>query len=92
VIVVRAADTEQLFGLLVEELADIPEIALSRILPVSELSARGAVILDRAVRPEHAEEPALLLLNIEQLLIYAGAAGFQLSRPTASVTQLRAAG
>ncbi len=92
VIVVRAVRTGQLFGLLVEELADIPEIAVSRILPVGDLNARGAAILDRAVRPEHAEEPVLMLMNIEQLLIYAGAAGFKLSQPMASVTQLRAAG
>jgi chemotaxis-related protein WspB len=92
VIVVRAIETGQLFGLLVEELADIPEIAVSRILPVGDLNARGAAILDRAVRPERAEQPALMLMNIEQLLIYAGAAGFKLSQPMASVTQLRAAG
>lgn len=92
VIVVRAVETGQLFGLLVEELADIPEIAVSRILPVGDLNIRGAAILDRAVRPEHAEEPVLMLMNIEQLLIYAGAAGFKLSQPIASVTQLRAAG
>lgn len=92
VIAVRAVETGQLFGLLVEELADIPEIATSRILPVGELNTRGAAILDRAVRPEHPEEPVLMLMNIEQLLIYAGAAGFKLSPPTASVTKLRAAG
>ncbi|HEY0681690.1 MAG TPA: chemotaxis protein CheW [Steroidobacter sp.] len=91
VIVVRAAETGQLFGLLVDELADIPEIAVSRILPMSELNTRGAAILDRAVRPEHAEEPMLMLMNIEQLLMYAGAAGFKLSSPTASVTKLRTA-
>ena len=92
VIAVRVADTGQLFGLLVDELADIPEIAVSRILPVGELNSRGAAILDRAVRPEHAEEPVLMLMNIEQLLQCAGAAGFKLSPPTTSVTQLRAAG
>lgn len=92
VIVVRAVETGQLFGLFVEELADIPEIAVSRILPVGDLNVRGAAILDRAVRPEHAEEPVLMLMNIEQLLTYAGAAGFKLSQPMASVTQLRAAG
>jgi chemotaxis signal transduction protein len=92
VIVVRAAETGQLFGLLVEELADIPEIAVSRILPVGDLNVRGAAILDRAVRPEHAEEPVLMLMNIEQLLMYAGAAGFKLPQPMASVTPLRAAG
>jgi chemotaxis signal transduction protein len=90
VIVVRA--TGQLFGLLVEELADIPEIALSRLLPVGDLNGRGAAILDRAVRPEHAEQPVLMLMNIEQLLNYASGAGCKLSQPTASVTQLRAAG
>lgn len=92
VIVVRAVATGQSFGLLVEELADIPEIALSRLLPLGDLNVRGAAILDRAVRPEHAEEPVLMLINIEQLLIFAGAAGFKLSQPMASVTQLRAAG
>lgn len=92
VIVVRAVETGQLFGLLVEELADIPEIMISRILPVGDLNVRGAAILDRAVRPEHAEDPVLMLMNIEQLLIYAGAAGFKLSQPMASVTPLRAAG
>lgn len=92
VIVVRAVETSQLFGLLVEELADIPEIAVSRILPVGDLNGRGGAILDRAVRPEHAAEPVLMLMNIEQLLIYAGAAGFKLTQPTASVTPLRAAG
>ncbi|WP_157995264.1 chemotaxis protein CheW [Peristeroidobacter soli] len=92
VIVLRAVETGQLFGLLVEELADIPEIAVSRILPVGDLNARGVSILDRAVRPERAEEPMLMLMNVEQLLIYAGAAGFKLSQPMASVTPLRAAG
>ncbi|WP_129642746.1 chemotaxis protein CheW [Peristeroidobacter agariperforans] len=92
VIVLRAVESGQLFGLLVEELADIPEIALSRLLPVGDLNVRGAAILDRAVRPEHADEQVLMLLNTEQLLIYAGAAGFKLSQPMASVTPLRAAG
>jgi chemotaxis signal transduction protein len=91
VIVVRAADTGQLFGLLVEELADIPEIEVSRILPVAELNTRGPAILDRAVRPEHAEEQVLMIINIEQLLICARAAGLKLAPPTASVTKLRAA-
>jgi chemotaxis signal transduction protein len=91
VIVVRAAETAQSFGLLVEELADIPEIAVSRILPVHELNTRGPAILDRAVRPEHAEEQVLMIINIEQLLICARAAGLKLAPPTASVTKLRVA-
>jgi chemotaxis signal transduction protein len=92
VIVVRTVQTGQLFGLLVEELADIPEIAVGRILPVGDLNVCGPAILDRAVRPEHAAEPVLMLMNIEQLLLYAGAAGLKLSQPMTSVTQLRAAG
>lgn len=91
VIVVRAAETSQLFGLLVEELADIPEIAVSRILPVAELNTRGPAVLDRAVRPEHAEEQVLMIINIEQLLVCARAAGLKLAPPPASVTKLRAA-
>jgi chemotaxis signal transduction protein len=88
VIVARSADTGQLFGLLVEELADIPEIAVSRILPVAELNTRGPAILDRAVRPEHAEEPVLMIINIEQLLVCACAAGLKL----APIPELRAVG
>jgi chemotaxis signal transduction protein len=91
VIVVRAPDTGHLFGLLVEELADIPEISLDRILPVAELNSRGAAILDRAVRPERAQEQMLMILNIEQLLLCARAAGLKLAPLTASVTKLRAA-
>lgn len=87
-----AQPSDKLFGLLVEELADIPEIATSRLLPVGELNARGVAILDRAVRPEHADEPVLMLVNLEQLLVYAGASGFKLSPPMASVTKFRAAG
>jgi chemotaxis signal transduction protein len=92
VIVVRAVDSGQLFGLLVEELADIPEIATSRILPVAELNTRGPAILDRAVRPEHAEEQVLMIINIEKLLVCARAAGLKLAPPASSVTQLRAVG
>lgn len=92
VIVVRATDTGQLFGLLVEELADIPEIAVSRILPVGEIGSRnGPAILDRAVRPDQAEDQVLMIMNIEQLLLYARAAGLKLTPPTASVTKLRVA-
>jgi len=91
VIVVRST-TNQLFGLLVEELADIPEIALSRILPVGELGSRsGPAILDRAVRPIQADEPVLMIMNIEQLLLCAQAGGLKLTPPTASVTKLRVA-
>jgi chemotaxis signal transduction protein len=79
VIVVRSVATDQLFGLLVEELADIPEIAIGRILPVAELNTRGPAILDRAVRPEHAEEQVLMIINIEQLLVCARAAGLKLA-------------
>lgn len=91
VIVVRTS-TDQLFGLLVEELADIPEIASSRILPVGELGDRnGPAILDRAIRPIHPEEPMLMIMNIEQLLLCACAGGLKLAPPAGTVTKLRVA-
>lgn len=91
VIVVRAGHAHQPIGLLVEELADIPEIAVSRILPVAELHTHGPAILDRAVRPEHAQEQMLMIMNIEQLLACAHAAGLKLAPPTATATKLRVA-
>lgn len=91
VIVVRAG-ADQLFGLLVEDLADIPEIALSCILPIGEIGARnGPIILDRAVRPAEADQPLLMLVNIEQLLLCARAGGLKLASHAASVTKLRVA-
>jgi chemotaxis signal transduction protein len=92
VIVARTSGSGQLFGLLVEELADIPEIAVSRILAVGELGNRnGPAILDRAVRPDSAEDQVLMIMNIDQLLAYARAAGLKLTPPSATVHRLRAA-
>ena len=69
VIVVRAAQSGMSVGLLVDELADIPEIAADRILPVGDLGQNNRVaVLDRAVRPERPDDPVLMLINVQQLL------------------------
>jgi chemotaxis signal transduction protein len=77
-IVARAVGDTQLIGLLVDELAEIPEVPAERILPLAELTQRsGPAILNRAVRPEHADDPVLFVVSVEQLLVYT-----YLSRPT----------
>jgi chemotaxis signal transduction protein len=59
---------DELIGLLVDELADNPEIAASRIVPMDAPGVRdGAAILDRAVQPERSDEPVLMLLNVSEL-------------------------
>ncbi|MEP7310992.1 MAG: CheW domain-containing protein [Pseudomonadota bacterium] len=73
VIVVRHAN--ELLGLLVDELADVPEFAASRILPIDELvTSQRAALLDRAVRPEQGDDPILMILNIGRLFEYVTAA------------------
>jgi chemotaxis signal transduction protein len=78
IIVVRNPEDGKMFGLLVHELADIPEIASSRVLPVDELvRCRGPQVLDRAVRPERAEDPVLMIVNLERLLLCTRSAGLK---------------
>jgi chemotaxis signal transduction protein len=70
VIIARVGD-EPSIALLVDALAEIPEVAVSRILPVAELALRGGpAILDRAVRPEQPDDPMLFVMNLEQLVAY----------------------
>ena len=52
----------------------------------------NARLIDRAVRPEQADDQMLMIINIEQLLICARAAGLKLAPPATSVTKLRAVG
>ena len=69
VIVIQPTDRSQRIGLLVDELASIPEIPASRILPLNDYASRSTTrIIDRAVRPYQPEDPVLLILNVEQLL------------------------
>lgn len=75
VVVIRLTATSPSIGLLVDELAGIPAIAVSRMLPMSDAAQRaGAAIVDRAVRPERPDDPLLLILNLEQLLLHTRAA------------------
>ena len=69
VVVVRASADAKPIGLRVDELADIPAIAVSRLLPMTDAAQfAGTAIVDRAVRPERPEDPLLLIVNLEQLL------------------------
>lgn len=71
VVVIQPADRSQRIGLLVDELASIPEIAASRILPLTDYAGRTTNrIIDRVVRPQQPEDPVLLILNVEQLLAH----------------------
>jgi chemotaxis signal transduction protein len=71
VIVVEPTDRASRVGLLVDELVSIPEIAASRVLPLSDYSGHAAPrIIDRAIRPEAPDDPVLLLVNVEQLLLH----------------------
>lgn len=71
VVLIRANPDGPAIGLLVDELAGIPAIPVSRLLPMADVAQRsGAAIVDRAVRPERAEDPLLLIVNLEQLLLH----------------------
>ena len=75
VIVIRASEQSASIGLLVDDLASIPAIPVSRLLPMNDVSQRAsAAIVDHAVRPERPDDPLLLILNLEQLLQHTRAA------------------
>lgn len=73
VVIIRVGEGPMM-GLLVDELASIVAVPLNRLRPMAELAQRGgAAIVDRAVRPERADDPMLMILNLEQLLLRANA-------------------
>lgn len=74
VIVIRSAEAPAL-GLVVDDLAGIPSIPVSRLLPMNDISHRsGAAIVDHAVRPEQPDDPLLLILNLQELIRHTRAA------------------
>jgi len=76
VVVARSTENSPMVGLLIDELDDIPEIAANRILPVADIAQRnGPNIVDRAVRPDRADDPVLFLVNLDQVLMHARAVG-----------------
>lgn len=68
VVIVRAGADTKPIGLRVDELADIPAIAVNRLLPMTDAAQFGTAVVDRAVRPERPEDPLLLIVNLDQLL------------------------
>jgi chemotaxis signal transduction protein len=70
VIVTRAPGSNALVGLLVDELGGNPEIAASRVLPMSGIThSHAPAIVDRAIRPENAGDALLCIVNLEHLLL-----------------------
>lgn len=70
VVLIRSENEERTIGLLVDDLGIIPAIPVSRLLPMSEAAAfGGCAVVDRAVRPENPDDPMLLTLNLEQLML-----------------------
>jgi chemotaxis signal transduction protein len=70
VIVVRAREGEQRIGILVDALGDIPEVPVHAIVPVADaMFQSNTSVLDRVVRPQNPNDPVLLILSIEQLLL-----------------------
>ncbi len=69
VVMLRSENDQQTIGLLVDDLGIIPAIPVSRLLPMNESATLGNAIVDRAVRPENPDDPMLLTVNIDQLML-----------------------
>ncbi len=82
VVMIRSDNDERTIGLRVDDLGIIPAIPVSRLLPMSEAATLGGrAVVDRAVRPENADDPMLLTINLEQLMLLTR--GLQASAPKA---------
>jgi chemotaxis signal transduction protein len=70
IVIVQTRSPAQRIGMLVDTLAVIPEVPATSLLPLSECATRGSIpVVDRVVRPERPEDPVLMIVNIEQLLM-----------------------
>jgi chemotaxis signal transduction protein len=75
VVVIRARGRAKPFGLLVELLGDIPEVATDRLLPIDGAADQLATL---AIEPADANDPLVMILSPERL-----AALFYGTTPTA---------
>jgi chemotaxis signal transduction protein len=66
VVVVRVGTPQRTFGLLVDELDDIPEVAADWIVPAPN-DIGASIFADRMVRQDDAEGPLLFVLELEQV-------------------------
>ncbi|HMN46961.1 MAG TPA: chemotaxis protein CheW [Povalibacter sp.] len=70
VVMIRSDSDTRTIGLRVDDLGIIPAIPVSRLLPMSEAATLGGrAVVDRAVRPENPDDPMLLTVNLEQLML-----------------------
>jgi chemotaxis signal transduction protein len=70
IVIVQTSSPAQRIGLLVDALGVIPEVPATSLLPLSDYATRGTLsVVDRAVRPDRPEDPVLMIVSIEQLMM-----------------------
>lgn len=67
VVIVRGGAGGEIFGLLVSGLADIQEIPLERLEPLSSMLAVDNILTDSLARPSGPQEPILVVLSAERI-------------------------
>ncbi len=69
VVAIRAPGQKRPFGLLVESLGDIPEVARDRLLPIDSLHDRNtSLLVEHAIEVADPREPIIMVLNIARLV------------------------
>jgi chemotaxis signal transduction protein len=69
VIVLRTPGQGKPFGILVEALGDIPEVARDRLLPIASLyHQQAASLVEYAIEAADPQDPLIMVLSIERLL------------------------
>lgn len=70
IVVVRSPEQGASFGILVDELAEIPEISAQRIEPIPGMLANGSALTESLVKPHPAdgERRILVILSAERIL------------------------
>jgi chemotaxis signal transduction protein len=69
VVAIRAPGQARPFGLLVESLGDIPEVARERLLPIAGLRDRATCLLvEHAIEVADPRDPMVMVLNTQRLV------------------------
>jgi chemotaxis signal transduction protein len=70
IVVIRSPEQRISFGILVDELGEIPEIAAERIEPIPGMLANGKSLTESLVKPHpaDAEKRILVILSVERML------------------------
>jgi chemotaxis signal transduction protein len=69
VVAIRAPGQKRPFGLLVESLGDIPEVARDRLLPIDGLHDHSAsALVEQAIEVADPRDPMVMVLNTARLV------------------------